>query len=175
MRSDPTYFRLIDLLEREGARYRLVDHEPAGRTELASLVRGHPLSQAAKCIVIKIRYRRRPPQHVLAVVPGNQRVDMNGLRTLFGGDDASMARREKAEELTGAVSGSIPPFSFDPRLQLVADPLLLRNAELFFNAARLDRSLALATADYVRIARPRIASIAQDPWHPAMPIEEVGA
>lgn len=31
--------------------------------------------------------------------------------------------------------------------------------ELFFNAARLDRSIALATDDYVRIAAPRMAPI----------------
>jgi Ala-tRNA(Pro) deacylase len=36
---------------------------------------------------------------------------------------------------------------------------LLDVPELFFNAARLDRSIALATDDYVRLAAPRIAPI----------------
>jgi Ala-tRNA(Pro) deacylase len=31
--------------------------------------------------------------------------------------------------------------------------------ELYFNAGRLDRSVALASQDYMRLARPRIARI----------------
>jgi Ala-tRNA(Pro) deacylase len=55
------------------------------------------------------------------------------------------------------------PFSYHPRLELVADPALLRTAELFFNAARLDRSIALATDDYTRLAAPRVAPITATP------------
>ena len=40
-----------------------------------------------------------------------------------------------------------------------ADPALLDCDELYFNAGRLDRSVALASEDYVRLAGPRIARI----------------
>jgi Ala-tRNA(Pro) deacylase len=43
---------------------------------------------------------------------------------------------------------------------LVIDPGLLRHHEIFFNAARLDRSLALDTQDYLRLAEPHICPIA---------------
>lgn len=39
------------------------------------------------------------------------------------------------------------------------DPALLSEPKLFFNAARLDRSVELATADYLRLAAPRIERI----------------
>jgi Ala-tRNA(Pro) deacylase len=49
-------------------------------------------------------------------------------------------------------------------LHLVADPGLLEHDEIFFNAARLDRSLALATKDYLRLADPQVERIvAPDP------------
>ncbi len=48
----------------------------------------------------------------------------------------------------------------DARLELIADPALLDHGELYFNAGRLDRSVALASEDYLRLARPRIARIA---------------
>ena len=51
------------------------------------------------------------------------------------------------------------PFSYDERLELIADPALLDCGELYFNAGRLDRSVALASEDYLRLARPRIARI----------------
>lgn len=40
------------------------------------------------------------------------------------------------------------------------DPALLEHEEIFFNAARLDRSPALRSADYVSVAEPRTADIA---------------
>lgn len=65
-----------------------------------------------------------------------------------------------AERLAGSVTGTVLPFSFNPELELVVDPSLLENEEIYFNAARLDRSLALKTSDYFEITRPRLARIA---------------
>ena len=53
------------------------------------------------------------------------------------------------------------PLSFNPELELVVDPSLLENDEIYFNAARLDRSMVLKTSDYVAVARPRLGRIVQ--------------
>jgi len=97
---------------------------------------------------------------MLAVVPGNTRVDFSSMKTHLGGNYAAMADTDKAEQLAGCVAGTILPFSYDPRLELVVDPGLLRMPELYFNAARLDRSVALATEDYLRLASPLVLAIA---------------
>lgn len=68
-----------------------------------------------------------------------------------------------AERLAGSVSGSVMPFARHPDLDLVVAPELLVHDEIFFNAARLDRSVALATDDYLALARPRVGPIAQHP------------
>jgi hypothetical protein len=39
MTSEDTYQRLIDLVEKHEATYRLIDHPPEGRTELVSAAR----------------------------------------------------------------------------------------------------------------------------------------
>ncbi|OKK04787.1 prolyl-tRNA synthetase [Streptomyces sp. CB03234] len=161
--THPTYHRLLDLLQQGGARYRLIDHPAEGHTGPASLLRGNPLDQAAKCLVVRVALGRRARRYVLAVVPGDRRVDLDGLCALYGGTEASFATRSVAEDLAGSVSGSILPFAFHPDLDLVADPDLLEHDEIFFNAARLDRSMSLATADYVALAAPRVARIAQQP------------
>jgi Ala-tRNA(Pro) deacylase len=57
------------------------------------------------------------------------------------------------------VTGDLGSFSYDERLELIADPALLDCGELYFNAGRLDRSVALASEDYLRLAGPRIARI----------------
>ena len=153
------YSRLIADLEGAGARCRLIDHPPEGRTDLVSALRGHDLAQAAKCLVVMVKVSKRLARHVLAVVPGDARLDLAAVRALWGGRHAAFASRDTAEALAGSPSGTVLRFSYSPDLELVADPSLLAVPELFFNAARLDRSVALDTADYRRLAAPRVERI----------------
>src|SRR5437016_5379433 len=137
-----TYERLISSLTEAGARYRVIDHPHEGRTEIVSGYRGNPLEQAAKCLVVMVKTGKRTRRYFLAVVPGDRRVDLGALKQLAGAEKtyAGFADADKAEELAGSVSGTILPFSFRPDLELVADPGLLEHEEIYFNAARLDRS-----------------------------------
>jgi Ala-tRNA(Pro) deacylase len=159
--ADDTYAALITMLNDAGARYRLIDHRPEGQTEAVSMIRGHRLSQAAKCMVLRVRLSKKSRRYILAVVPGDRRVDLNRVGDLFGGKSASFATRDVAEHLAGTVSGSILPFSFHPELQVMIDRKLLEHDEIYFNAARLDRSVALATQDYLSLAGGSIESIAE--------------
>ncbi|MFE0465367.1 YbaK/EbsC family protein [Kitasatospora sp. NPDC058965] len=154
-----TYRLLLDLFDRGQVPYRLLDHPPEGQTARASELRGHPLSAAAKCMVIAVRRPADRPCHVLAVVPGDRRVDLPSVARACGGRKAGFASRPDAERLGATESGTITPFSFHPELAVLADPALFEETELFFNAARLDRSVAIRAADYRRLARPRVVPI----------------
>ncbi|MFD6888485.1 YbaK/EbsC family protein [Streptomyces sp. NPDC059957] len=164
-----SYSRLIDLLADGAADYRLLRHAPEGRTDLASSIRGHRLEQAAKCLVIRVALGRKRRRYVIAVVPGHCRVDLEAVRSEYGGTEASFAVRSVAEDLTGCVSGSIMPLSFDPSVEVLVDPALLEYEEIFFNAGRLDESVALRTDSYLALVRPRPARIAQAPERVAVP------
>src|SRR5687767_12122271 len=134
------YDRLVSLLDDAGARYRIIDHAPEGRTELVSAYRGHPVAAAAKCMVVMVKLGKRTSKYFLAVVSGEAQVDLQALKAMAGGTYVAFASTLKAETLAGSVSGTILPFSFHPELELVVDPGLLEHPEIYFNAARLDRS-----------------------------------
>ena len=157
---EDTYQRLIALLDANAAQYRIIDHAPEGQTDLVSAMRGHPVAQAAKCIVLIVKLGKKTTRFVLAVVPGDARVDVNRLRALYGATSVGFAAADVAERLAGSVAGTVLPFAFHPDLALIVDPSLLAHQEIFFNAARLDRSLALRTSDYVALAKPRLELIA---------------
>jgi Ala-tRNA(Pro) deacylase len=157
--SRDAYGRLIAELDVSGARYRLIEHAPEGRTELVSALRGHALASAAKCLILLVKIGKKQTRYVLAVVPGDARLDLAAVKTLLGGSYVAFADTEKAEQLAGSATGTVLPFSYDERLELIADPALLDQDELYFNAGRLDRSVALASEDYVRLAKPRLARI----------------
>jgi Ala-tRNA(Pro) deacylase len=159
MDQGDTYTQLIALLDQHGAHYRLIDHAPEGRTELVSPMRGNALSQAAKCIVLMVKIGKKVTKYVLAVVPGDARVDLNAVKALMHGTYVAFASPDIAERLAGSVTGTVLPFSFNPELELVVDPSMLENDEIYFNAARLDRSMVLKASDYFEIARPRLGRI----------------
>jgi Ala-tRNA(Pro) deacylase len=154
------YDRLVSLLDGKGARYRVIEHPPEGRTEVVSGYRGNPIASAAKCIVVMVKVGKKVTRYFLAVVPGDTRLDLAAVKALAGGTYVAFASTDKAEALAGSVSGTILPFSFHPDLELIVDPALLAHEEIFFNAARLDRSLALNTDDYRRLADPKLHAIA---------------
>jgi Ala-tRNA(Pro) deacylase len=123
-------------------------------------MRGNAVSQAAKCIILMVKIGKKLTKYILGVIPGDARVDLNAVKTLMSGTYVSFASADIAEELAGSVAGTILPFSFNPELQLIVDPALLENDEIYFNAARLDRSMALKTSDYTALSKPRVERIA---------------
>ena len=61
--------------------------------------------------------------------------------------------------MTGLEPGAVPPFG-EPvlPLALLADPSLLASPEIAFTPGVRDRSIVLASADWLRLAGPRLVS-----------------
>ncbi|TAK94462.1 hypothetical protein EPO05_06335, partial [Patescibacteria group bacterium] len=156
------YTKLIALLDKHKAHYRLIDHEPEGRTQLVSAMRGNDPAHAANCIVLMVKIGKKTTKYVLAVLPGNTKVDFNAVKDLCGGSYISFASQETAEKLAGSPVGTFLPFSFNQELELIVDPAIKEIDTLYFNAARLDRSVALKTSDYLKLAKPHFEKIAED-------------
>lgn len=154
------YTHLLEFLDEYGVPYRLIDHPFEGRTEVVSPMRGNELSQAAKCIILMVKIGKKVTRYILAVVPGDRRVDLQAVKALMGATYVAFASQDIAERLAGSVTGTVLPFSFNPELELVVDPSLLENDEIYFNAARLDRSMVLKASHYMAVAKPRLGRIA---------------
>lgn len=159
---------LTELLDRENATYRVIEHEPEGRTEVIAKIRGNRIEQSIKSIVLQVRLSKKENIYCLANVPGDCRIDFKGVKNHFNADSVAFAKPEKAQELTGCVIGAIPPFSFpgqipgagNDQLQVLADPLINENEEVVFNAGRLDRSIMMNLDDCIRIVKPQMVKLA---------------
>ncbi|MBM3642744.1 MAG: YbaK/prolyl-tRNA synthetase associated domain-containing protein [Alphaproteobacteria bacterium] len=158
--ASEVFDRLVALLDAAAARYRVIEHPAEGRSEAISAIRGNRPEQAAKAMVLDVRGGSGGRRHVLAVLPGNARLDFAAVATLFEARKCGFASPETAQEITGCVMGAVPPFALADALALVVDERLLANETLYFNAGRLDRSMELSTADWLTTARPRVARIA---------------
>ena len=150
--------RIVALLDTGNARYRIINHPAEGNSERVAEIRGTRVSQGAKAMLCRIK--DQPDVLVLAILPGDQKVDFKKVAQSVGGTKASFAAPEEATARTGCVIGAIPPFSFSPDIRLVVDPQLLsRHEEIAFNAGRLDTSIVLNSTDYRRIAAPLLVDI----------------
>jgi len=158
--------RIVALLSEAHATFRVIEHEAEGRSEKISVIRGNRPEQAAKAMVLDVRGGGGGRRSVLAILPGNRKLDFNAVADLFEARKCGFASPESAQALTGCVMGAVPPFSLNPELSVVVDEDLLANATLFFNAGRLDRSMELATKDWLAVARPRVARISASAQEP---------
>ncbi|WP_407657901.1 MULTISPECIES: YbaK/EbsC family protein [Limnobaculum] len=152
--SSVIFNQLITLLEGGQARYRVIEHASAGRSEEAAKARGTQIEQGAKALVCHVK-GNGIKQHVLAVLPAHRKANLQVLAQKLGGTRASLASPQEVMALTQCVFGAIPPFSFHPDLKLVVDPLLFNQLdEMVFNAGSLEKSLLLNVEDYQRIVKP---------------------
>lgn len=158
--TNDVFDRLVALLTQAKAEFRVIEHESEGRSAAISTIRGNRPDQAAKAMVLDVRGGGGGRRSVLAILPGNRKLDFNAVAALFEARKCGFASPETAQVLTGCVMGAVPPFALNPDLAIVVEEDLLANETLFFNAGRLDRSMELATKDWLAAARPRVAKIA---------------
>ncbi|AZC20736.1 MULTISPECIES: YbaK/prolyl-tRNA synthetase associated domain-containing protein [Pseudomonas] len=153
--------RLVALLDRHQARYRVIEHPAEGQSARVAEIRGTEPGQGAKAMLCGLK--GGGDAYALVILSGNQKLDMKKVGAALGGKKAQLVAPQLARELTGCVIGAIPPLSFDPRIALIVDPQLTsRYEQIAFNAGRLDASMVLATEDYLRIAQPRLLDVTQD-------------
>ena len=128
---------LVALLEGEAARFRVIAHPAEGWSDQVAAVRGTAPGQGVKAMLCKSR--DDGGMLVLAILPGDRKLDFKRVAAAAGIKKATLASPEEAQRETGCVIGAIPLFTFSPAITLIVDPELVdRFDEIAFNAGRLD-------------------------------------
>jgi Ala-tRNA(Pro) deacylase len=149
---------LLALLEEANARFRVVTHASAGKSEEVALARGTEVGQGAKALVCEIHGEDAQARWALAVLPADRKLDRQRLAQALGGNKAKLVDAAVATQMTGCKIGAIPPFALNPELHLVVDPALAERYDtIAFNAGRLDTSILLDVHDFLTIAKPQVA------------------
>jgi Ala-tRNA(Pro) deacylase len=100
-------------------------------------------------------------RYVLAVLPGDRRVDLDAVRCLYGARYAGFCDGATAAELARTQPGIVRPFVMHDGGGPSRRRRPFRQRQVYFNAARLDRSVCLDVGDYRRMIRnARIEHIA---------------
>jgi len=158
-----TYQKIIAFLTENQIPYRELQHEPEGKSEAVSKVRGSHIHQGAKAMVVSVEMTKTQRAYYLVVLPADHRLDFEKITQHAGGKRTQLASPERVLQMTGCVIGTVPPFSFNPDLPVLLDPALLDNQEIVFNAGRLDLSIFIPAEEYARALRAAVVSVSSLP------------
>lgn len=115
---------------------------------------GCPVSAIVKSLVFVVG-----EEPVVALVPGDLRLDLAKLSTAAGGGEARRASLEEVREATGFAAGGTPPFGHTRALRVFADPVLERNDPVWAAAGTPTTVFPIALADLDRLANPTWVTI----------------
>jgi len=97
---------------------------------------------------------------VLALVPGDKRLDADKLAASFGGSDARRATLDEVRQATGFAAGGTPPFGHSTRLDVVADPGLQRNDPLWAAGGTPTTVFPISVSDLMAVSGAFWADVA---------------
>ena len=156
--------RVVDAAARKGVSLEVTSFDESTHTaaEAARAVRAE-LGQIVKSLVFVLPRDDGPPEAVIVLVSGPNRVDLPRLAAVLGRSDVRRATAKEADELTGFSIGGIPPFGHDRRLRVVMDPDLGR-FETVWAAAGLPNAVFPVSPSTLRmLADATVAPIAGEP------------
>mgnify|MGYP002619568027 CR=1 FL=1 len=151
--------RILELLDGARIEYRRIDHEPTRTSEESARARGAPLRIGGKTLIL-----HHPGGFAAFVLSAARKLDSGAVRKHFGTRRLRFATREELFESTGLVPGCVPPFG-PPVLpfEVYADPSVLENEQIAFNAGSLTTSIVMATRDWEQLVCPIVFSFAEPP------------
>jgi Cys-tRNA(Pro) deacylase len=110
---------------------------------------GCPVSAIVKSLVFVV-----DDEPVVALVPGDLRLDTSRLAEAAGGESARRASLEEVREATGYAAGGTPPFGHARQLRVFADPELRRNDPVWAAAGTPTTVFPISISDLDRLASP---------------------
>jgi prolyl-tRNA editing enzyme YbaK/EbsC (Cys-tRNA(Pro) deacylase) len=121
--SEPAIARVIAAASRKGVEIEVhVFDESTHTAEEAATAVGAQIGQIVKSVVFVAPRSEAPPEPILTLVSGPNRVDVARLAAITGEPHVRRASANEARELTGFVIGGIPPIGHDRPMRVLMDP-----------------------------------------------------
>lgn len=98
---------------------------------------------------------------VVALVPGDLRLDTDKLASVAGGQHARRAPLDLVREVTGYVAGGTPPFGHTRPLPIFADQRLARHADLWAAGGTPSTVFPISHADLLNVTGATVCDITE--------------
>jgi Ala-tRNA(Pro) deacylase len=156
--SEVLFKKIKNWLNENNIEYKEVHHGPTHSSQASAAARGESMRIGGKALVMKIE-----SEFKIFVISAARKMDSRKIKTFFNAKRTRFAFEDELKELTGAVSGAVPPFGrpiID--LDLYVDRSVTQNNRIAFNAGSLTDSIIMKTEDYLRITKPKIIDFSKE-------------
>jgi prolyl-tRNA editing enzyme YbaK/EbsC (Cys-tRNA(Pro) deacylase) len=119
---------------------------------------GCPVAAIVKSLVFVLITEDGSEEPVLALVPGDLRLDLDALATVAGAASTRRATLEEVRDATGYAAGGTPPFGHETPIRVFADPALRRNDPVWAAGGTPTTVFPISVEDLDRLARPEWAA-----------------
>lgn len=153
------------LLDREGIAYQLRDYEidlnDLSAIKVASQI-GLPAGQVFKTLVGKGDLTGI----VMAVVPGNRKIDLKALARLAGNRTVELVATSQLQHLTGYVRGGVTALACKKDYPVYLDDSARELGAISVSSGVRGTQILIAPHDFVRVTRATFGSISRRPSSP---------
>ena len=132
----------LDTLQIE---YDFLEHEPTPTSEDSSRIRGTPLNEGAKALIL----RTSKGINVMAVLSGDKKIDSKKLKAILN-DSFSFENPEVILERYGLIIGGVPPFGAILGIKTYYDNSILKNSKVSFNCGTKTKSIDMKVEDFAK-------------------------
>lgn len=136
--------QIRDLLDSKSIEYRFMEHEPTPTSEDSARVRGTPLNEGAKALILRTSKSKK---NYMVVLPGDKKIDSKKLKVIIG-EDFSFEKPEIILEKYGLIIGGVPPFGALLGIETIYDSSILQNEKVSFNCGTKTKSIDMKVVDF---------------------------
>lgn len=122
----------------------LLSDESTHTAAQAATVHGVPVSNIVKSLLVKVGNTFK-----MFLVPGDKRLDLEGIKKRFDTDDVRMANADEVKKITGYSIGGVPPFGHIKRIEIYIEDGFDINSDVVA-AAGSSTSVFKCTLDNLR-------------------------
>jgi prolyl-tRNA editing enzyme YbaK/EbsC (Cys-tRNA(Pro) deacylase) len=157
--------RVADFLRAAGAEARLEELSgDTGTAVEAANAAGCELSQIVKSLVLLC-----DGDPVLALVPGDRRLDVEKARRAAAAATARLATADEVKQLTGFAPGSVAPFPLPAVPRVLIERTLLAHPAVWAGGGSSKHMVRLQPAELVRLTRATPMDVIEEPEYHSQP------
>lgn len=151
--------RLESHLDQSHIAYSLILHAPTYSAQVAASRMHFPGKEVAKTVALCAGEKV-----LLAVLPASYHINFEKLSTIVG-DRVKLLEQQKCNEaFPDCETGAISPFGELYGVPVFLDEALAEDEKIVLGGGTLSNSVRMGSADFVRIAKPKICSFAEKAW-----------
>jgi len=144
-----------EFLEQRGADFEMLEHEPTYSAQTLAATVHVSGKDVAKTVLLWTE-----DDHVLAVLPASDTVDLERVQEILNTDTVELAtEKDCGERFNDCELGAVPPFGSQYGIKTLLDESLMMEDEIVFEGNTHHHAFKMRRKEYVELENPIIDDI----------------